>query len=52
MQETGYPDAPESVINTIATDTFLKGMENKRATLTAMNKDPTTLESALQNSNQ
>lgn len=48
MVTEGHPDAPESVIDTIATDTFLKGIENKRAALTAMNKDPTTLESALQ----
>ena len=48
MVTEGYPDAPESVIDTIATDTFLKVIENKRAALTAMDKDPTTLESALQ----
>jgi len=44
----GYPDASEAVTETIACDTFLKGVENKRAALTVMDKDPTTLESALQ----
>lgn len=48
MVTEGYPDAPENVIDTIATDTFLKGIENKRAAFTAMDKDPTTLENALQ----
>ena len=48
MVTEGYPDAPESVRDMIATDTFLKCIENKRAALTAMGKDPTTLESALQ----
>ena len=48
MVTKGYPDAPESVIDTITIDTFLKGIENKRVALTAMDKDPTTLESALQ----
>ena len=48
MVAEGYPGAPEAVIETIASDTFLKGVENKRAALTAMDKDPTTLESALQ----
>ena len=36
MQERvteGYPDVRVSVIDTIATDTFLKGIENKRAEL-------------------
>ena len=44
----GYSDVPESVIDTISTNTFLKGIGNKRAALTAMDKDPTTLESAIQ----
>jgi hypothetical protein len=48
MVAEGYPDVPENVIDTIATDTFLKGIENKRAALTAMGKDQTTLESSLQ----
>lgn len=48
MVTEGYTDAPESVIDTIASDTFLKDIENKRSALTAMDKDPTTLESALQ----
>lgn len=48
MATEGHPDATESVIDTIATDTFLKGIGNKRAALTAMDKDPTTFESALQ----
>lgn len=48
MATEGHPDATESVRDTIATDTFLKGIGNKRAALTAMDKDPTTLESALQ----
>ena len=41
-----YSDAPERFIDTI--DSFLKGIENKRAVLTVMDKDPTTLEGALQ----
>lgn len=48
MATEGYPDNPESVIDTIATDTFLKGIENKPAALTPMDKDSTTLESAFQ----
>lgn len=48
MVTEGYPDAPESVTDTIASDTFLKGIENKRTALPVMDKDPTTLESALQ----
>ena len=48
MVTEGYPDAPQGVIDTIASDTLLKGIENKRVALTAMDKDPTTLESALQ----
>ena len=32
----------------IATDTFLKGLENKRAALTTMDKDPPDLETAFQ----
>lgn len=47
MISTGYSDAPESVIDTIATDAFLNCIENKRAALTVMDKDPDTLESAL-----
>ncbi|XP_065928397.1 uncharacterized protein [Magallana gigas] len=48
MVSEGYPQAPDCVKETIATDTFLKGLENKRAALTTMDKDPPDLETALQ----
>lgn len=48
MVTDGYPDASESVKDTIATNTYLKCIKNKCAALTAMDKDPATLESALQ----
>ena len=48
MVSEGYPDAPESVMDMIASDTFLKGVDNKRAALSAMDKDPVNLGSALQ----
>ena len=47
MVTEGYPDASENVKDTIVTDTFLDCIENKRAALTAMENDQTTLESAL-----
>ncbi|XP_065938451.1 uncharacterized protein [Magallana gigas] len=44
----GYTQAPDCVKETIATDSFLKGIENKSAALTTMDKDPPDLETALQ----
>lgn len=44
----GYPEAPECVRETIATDTFLKGLDKNRAALTTMDKNPSNLETALQ----
>lgn len=44
----GYPQARNCVKETIATDAFLKRLENKRAAFTTMDKNPPDLESALQ----
>ena len=44
----GYPQAPDCVKETIATDAFLIGLENKRAAFTTMDKNPPDLETALQ----
>ena len=49
MASDGYgPTTPENVVETISVDAFLKGCSDKKATLFAMEKNPTTLDNALQ----
>ena len=43
-----YPATVGDMVETIATDGFLKGCSNKQATLTAIDKQPVNLHSALQ----
>ena len=38
----GYPNTPEEFIQLVATDAFLKGCIEKKAALTAIDKDPNT----------
>ena len=44
----GYPGIDDATIETIATDAFLKGCQEKRAALTAMDSKPDTRDQALQ----
>lgn len=44
----GYPGTPDAFIQIVATDAFLKGCSDKQAALTTMDKDPDTLDKALQ----
>lgn len=44
----GYPDTPGPFVQTLVTDAFLKGCVDKRAALSAMDKDPDNLDDALQ----
>ncbi|VDI07417.1 Hypothetical predicted protein [Mytilus galloprovincialis] len=44
----GYPDTPDNFVQTLATDAFLKGCVDKRAALTAMDKNPDALDQAVQ----
>ena len=44
----GYPESPDPFIQIVATDAFLKGLLNKKAALTAMDKEPENLDAALQ----
>ncbi|CAC5412299.1 unnamed protein product [Mytilus coruscus] len=44
----GYLNTPENVVDTIAVDAFLKGCIDKKAALFAMEKDPNTMDQALQ----
>ena len=44
----GYPGTPDSFIQIVATDAFLKGWSDRKAALTAMDKDPTDQDTALQ----
>ena len=44
----GYPATASDTVETIATDAFLKGCSDKRAALTAMDKQPVNLDGALQ----
>jgi len=48
LARDGYPDTPDKVIQTLATDSFLKGCYDKRAALTAMDKNPENLDEAVQ----
>jgi len=44
----GYPGALDATLETIATEAFLKGCSEKRAALSAMDRQPTTLDQARQ----
>ncbi|CAC5415384.1 unnamed protein product [Mytilus coruscus] len=44
----GYPDTPEKFAETLPTDAFLRGCLNKRAALVAMDKNPESLDQAVQ----
>ncbi|CAC5414086.1 unnamed protein product [Mytilus coruscus] len=44
----GYPDTPDRFVQTLATYAFLKGCVDKRAALTAMDKNPDSLDQAVQ----
>ena len=46
--QDAHPDAPDSVLQDIAVDVFLKGVTNKTAATTAMDKDPKSLQEAVQ----
>jgi len=48
LSTDGYPGTPNSLIQIVATDAFLKGCSDKKAALTAMDKDSTDLNTALQ----
>ena len=48
MATDGYYNAPEPVVETIAVDAFLKGCTDKKAVLFAMEKNPTTMDIAVQ----
>ncbi|CAC5364585.1 unnamed protein product [Mytilus coruscus] len=43
----GFPGTPDDFIQIVATDAFLKGFMDKKAALTAMDKDPDSLDKAL-----
>lgn len=44
----GYPETPDRFVEIVAIDAFLKGCYDKRAALVAMDKNPESLEKALQ----
>lgn len=44
----GYPETPDRFVEIIAIDAFLKGCYDKRAALVVMDKNPESLEKALQ----
>ena len=48
MTTDGYPDTPDNCRQTVAIDAFLRGCQNKQAALTAMDKNPLTLDDAIQ----
>ena len=48
MTADGYPDTPENCKQTVAIDVFLRGCTNKQAALIAMDKNPATLDIAIQ----
>lgn len=48
LSTDGYPGTQDGFIQIVATDAFLKGCLDKKAALTAMHKDPTDLDTALQ----
>lgn len=48
MAIDGYPETPEEFVEIVAVDAFLQGCSEKKAALTAMDKNPTTLHYALQ----
>lgn len=44
----GYPDTPDKFVETLAADAFLRGCNDKRAALIAMDKNPESLDQAIQ----
>lgn len=48
MATDGCLNTPEHVVDTISVDAFLKGCSDKKAALFAMEKNPTTIDQALQ----
>jgi hypothetical protein len=44
----GFPGTSDEFIQIVASDAFLKGCQDKRAALTAMDKDPENLDRAVQ----
>ncbi|KAK3086893.1 hypothetical protein FSP39_025070 [Pinctada imbricata] len=49
MTTDGYPDTPDDCRQTVSIDAFLLGCLNKQAALTAMDKNPPSLDTAVQN---
>ena len=48
MTTDGYQDTPDNCSQTVAIDAVLRGCQNKQAALTAMDKNPVTLDDAIQ----
>ena len=48
LATNGYLGTQDSFMQIVATDAFLKGCSDKKAALTAMDKDPNDLDAALQ----
>ncbi len=48
LAKDGYPGAPDDILDMTATDAFLKGCTAKRAALSAMDRQPTSLDQAKQ----
>lgn len=48
MATDGFPDTAEAFIEIMAIDTFLRGCLDKKAALTAIDKNPNTIDKALQ----
>ena len=44
----GHPDTPEAFVEIVTIDAFLKGCTDKKAALTAMDKNPNTIDEAMQ----
>ena len=44
----GYLNTPENVVEMVAVDSFLKGCQDKKAALFAMEKNPSTIDEAVQ----
>ena len=47
MSADGHPEKPDPFIQIITADAWLEGCLDKNAALTAMDKDPDTLDKAL-----
>jgi len=48
MAIDGHPDTPETFVEIVIIDAFLKGCTDKKAALTAMDKNPNTIDEAMQ----